>query len=155
MKTGHLTLGALLLSPSCALQAAGLAALLSTCSGCSLIGASVGTAVGASTGRYDRVELNDPAVSLSTHNELRVRIHSVDGYATWVDGYYDGVRDDALLVSNDDGQQAIPLGTIRELRVRRGTYWGMGFWVGLGIGATIDLSLAAACSNKGCGFGPN
>jgi hypothetical protein len=120
-----------------ALLVAGLVALLATSTGCcSSIGMGLGTAVGAGVPRYSTIEANDPR--LSTDENVQVR---ATGGAS-VEGRYVGVRDGALIVSNDSGEHAIAPETIRELRVKNGTYWERGMVTGLVIGGLGDVALA-------------
>jgi hypothetical protein len=141
-----------------------LVALLSTSTGCGLIGMGVGSAVGGTMPRYSKVEPNAPP--LLAGSEIRVFAASPGGTEELLEGEYEGVRYGKLIVSTIDpvygvqtGERAVPLEAIREVRVRNGTYAGKGLLTGLAIGGAIDLTLiviagsACAGTSGGCHFG--
>lgn len=112
-----------------------LLAPLATTTGCSLFGG----AIGAATPRTEpmKVGLNGPLPAIG--EEVSVLVKGAGGFNEWIDGRYEGVREGALLLSTDGGERAIAFGSIRKLRVHRGTYVKEGFGVGLLIDAVVIL----------------
>ena len=114
-----------------------LVALPST-TGCSVLGLGIGTAIGAASPRYDEISPYNPALPVGAN--VRVRTSEGRFVADVVyEGAYTGTRDDALIVSSDEGDDAIKLASIRELHVKNGTYWRRGMNAGLIVGGTIDV----------------
>lgn len=125
-----------------------LVALLATSSGCSAIGLGIGAAIP----RFDttdhqmevRVTDDQPSPLPAVGDDTRVWVTWRQDL--WAKGLYQGVRDGEVIVSNDKGEHAIPLGAISEMRVvhrarvRRGSYWV----TGLAMGAVIDTIVIVA-----------
>jgi hypothetical protein len=117
------------------LLVAGLVALLATSSGCS----AIGLGIGAATTRPEQVIVTPtgPLPEDVRYEKVRVGYRADDRKDEWIEGRYQGVRDGTLISSNDTGEHAIPLTSVREVRVKGGSYWA----TGLIVGAVIDVAL--------------
>lgn len=119
-----------------------LVALVATSSGCTLILGGVG----AGTPRSERVTVTPdrPLPDDVRGEDVRVRYRGEDRQDVWLEGRCHGVRDGALIVSNDTGDHAIALDSVREVRVQRGDYLARGLAVGAAIDGTLLLLTVVA-----------
>jgi hypothetical protein len=109
--------------------------------GCSAVGMGIGTAIGAASPRYTELSPNDPLLTVGT----KVRVRTIERHFGGKDedayeGTYAGTRDGALIVSSDDGEDAIKLAAVGELSVRNGTNWWKGMATGLIVGGIADVA---------------
>jgi hypothetical protein len=107
-------------------------------SGCTI----VGTAVGASTPRYEATARPLSDIEIGTRVRVRLRVIGADaaGIAE-VHGRYGGIRDGIVSVLDADGREReLPAQDVVDLDVENGTEWRKG----LLLGAAADLILVAA-----------
>jgi hypothetical protein len=123
--------------------------VVSTTTGCaSMLGMSIGAAIGAAQPRYTPVERDDAPPPIGTPLRVRVAHRGADDEA--VDGLYAGSRDGSITVSDAKGDRAIPLDTVHEVRTKE-SYLGLGLAAGAVVGAALDVGLfVALTSNRNC-----
>jgi len=117
----------------------------------------VGLGVGAATPKYQSLP-ERPADTwmeeLHSGDIIRVRRHVVQSYETaglgtseWIDGRYEGIRDQKLLILVDGSRELepaeIPLTDVTDVKVRRGSHWVTGLLVGAVVDAVVVGFVAA------------
>lgn len=127
-----------------AVRGARLVAPLAVClatQGCTCIGAGFGSSIP----RYERV--SEPS-RLRMGEPLRLRVsgkapsRSSQGallHEPFVHGDYLGLQNDTLHLADERRVTGVPLGTVKDIERKNGTYW----WAGALVGLAIDIVAVA------------
>jgi hypothetical protein len=105
---------------------------LFVCSGCTIIGAGVGSTIP----KYEPLPLGDATEPASLGE--RVRIVRASG-GPEVSGSYDGVYDEKLWVRTADGSTSVDVRDVKEVRVVADNHWLEGLFIGL----AVDIAAVA------------
>jgi hypothetical protein len=105
------------------------------CSGCTVIGFGLGSAIPHRT--------ETPVENLDRDDDVSIEIKN---HTEPLDGrYVEATKDDAIVVDLVDDQERIPRRAINKVYVN-GSYW----WVGALIGLAIDATIVGVAASNGC-----